>query len=70
MCGLKVLNIANNDFNDSCFEHLKTGFTKNYSLAKLDIRGNKFSKTAEEKELELKEPYRMYNLTIAEKELT
>ncbi|KAL4433130.1 hypothetical protein ABPG74_010825 [Tetrahymena malaccensis] len=70
MCGLKVLNIANNDFNDSCYENLKTGFTKNYSLAKLDIRGNKFSKTQEEKEQELKDPFRMFTLSQTEKELT
>lgn len=70
MCGLKQLNLSNNDFNDSCHEHLKTGFTKNYSLSKLDIRGNKFSKTIKEKERELENPYYIYEYTEAEKALT
>jgi hypothetical protein len=63
MCGLKLLNISNNDFNDSCFENLKTGFTKNYSLSRIDIHGNKFSKTPSEKEREIANPYHLYDLS-------
>lgn len=70
MCSLKQLNIANNDFNDKCFEHLKTGLTKNYSLSRFDVRGNRFSKTNREKERELLNQYYIYELTEAERELT
>ena len=70
MCGLKSLNIGNNDFNDNSFEHLKTGFTKNYSLSRVDLRGNKFSKTPREKERELENSIYIYELTDAERQLT
>ncbi|EGR28694.1 leucine rich repeat protein [Ichthyophthirius multifiliis] len=70
MCCLKILVIGNNDFGDSSFETLKIGFTKNYSLSKLDIRGCKFSKTQREREREINNQFMLYEMTESERELT
>jgi len=43
-CILKTLRIGNNNFTDECLEILKLGFTKNFSLVKLDITECKFQK--------------------------
>jgi hypothetical protein len=39
-----MLTIGNNNFTDDCFEILKVGLTKNYSLEKIDITECKFQK--------------------------
>ena len=70
MCCLKVFIVGNNDFSDISFETLKIGFTKNYSLSKLDIRGCRFSKSAREKERELNNEFMLYEMSESERELT
>ena len=37
-----MLDISANNFSEESYETLKTGFFKNISLSKLDIRQNKF----------------------------
>ena len=43
-CILKSLRMGNNNFMDDSFDILKTGFTKNFSLSKIDISQCKFTR--------------------------